>query len=120
MVTIRQYTAVDQFAFQALHSRFCLRLFSFWGPGLCLATSWTVWGSDPDGSKVSLLHTLPDQPWSPHSVLYDGYRGSFSGVKRPGRGVESPSPSTAKCTLSPRLYQHGMLREDHYLNYVLR
>jgi len=34
MVTVRQYTAVDQYAFQALYSTFCLSPFSVWGPGL--------------------------------------------------------------------------------------
>jgi hypothetical protein len=105
MVTIRQHTAVDQYAFQALYSTFCLRLISLWGPGLhsrhSASTGWTVWGSGPDVSKISLFHTLPDQPRSPYSLLYDGYRGCFPGVKRPGHGVDRPSPSTAKYTLFP-------------------
>jgi hypothetical protein len=29
----------------------------------------------------------PARPWDPPSVLYNGYRLSFAGVKRPGRGV---------------------------------
>jgi hypothetical protein len=30
------------------------------------------------------------------SLLYNGYRISFPGVKWPGRGVDHPSPSSAK------------------------
>jgi len=36
----------------------------------------------------------PDRPWSPSNLLYNGYRVSFPGVKRPARGViQSPLPS---------------------------
>ena len=37
----------------------------------------------------------PDRPWGSPSLLYDVYRVSFPGVKRPGRGVDH-SPSSAK------------------------
>ena len=39
----------------------------------------------------------PDRPWGPHSFLYDGYRVSLTGVKRPGRGL------TIDHHLTPRL-----------------
>jgi len=29
-----------------------------------------------------------DWPWGPPKLLYDGYRVSFPGVERPGRGVD--------------------------------
>ena len=34
--------------------------------------------------------TLPDGPWGPPSLLYNGYRVSFVGAKRPGPGVNHP------------------------------
>jgi hypothetical protein len=34
--------------------------------------------------------------WGPTSLLYSRYQFSFSGVKRPGRGVHHPPPSSAK------------------------
>jgi len=37
------------------------------------------WGRD--------FRTRPDRPWGPPSLLYNGYRLSFPGVKRPKRGV---------------------------------
>jgi hypothetical protein len=43
-----------------------------------------------------IFHTRPDQPWGPTSLLYKGYRISFSGVKQPRRGVDHPPPSSAK------------------------
>jgi hypothetical protein len=36
------------------------------------------------------FRTRPDRLWGPPSLLYNGYRVSFPGVKRPGRGVEYP------------------------------
>ena len=43
---------------------------------------WTVWGSNPSGSRFS---ARPDRPWGPPSLLYNGYE-IFPGVKD-GRGV---------------------------------
>jgi hypothetical protein len=45
----------------------------------------TRWGRDfPHTSR---------RPWGPPSFLYNGYR-VFAGVKRPGRGVDHPPPSS--------------------------
>jgi hypothetical protein len=53
------------------------------------------------GDRISVggefFRTRTDRPWGPPSLLYNGYRVSFSGVKRPGRGVDHPPH------LSPRL-----------------
>jgi hypothetical protein len=68
------------------------------GPGIAqsvqrLSTGWTVRGSNPGGGEI--FHTRPVRPWGPPILLYNGYRVSFPGVKRPGRGVDhSPSSST--------------------------
>jgi hypothetical protein len=45
-----------------------------------LATSWTVRGSNFSGDEI--FRTRPDRPWVPPSLLYNGYRVSFPGVKR--------------------------------------
>jgi len=37
-----------------------------------------------------VFRTRPDRPWGPTNLLYNGYRVSFPGVKRPGRGVDLP------------------------------
>jgi hypothetical protein len=38
----------------------------------------------------------PDLPWGPPSLLYNGYRVFPRGLKRPGRGVDHPTPSSAE------------------------
>jgi hypothetical protein len=59
-----------------------------------LATGRTVRGSNPGGGEI--FRTRPDRLWGPPSLLYNGYRLSFPGVKRPGRGVNHPPPSSAE------------------------
>ena len=51
-------------------------------------TGWTVRGSNPGRGEI--FRTSPDRPWGPPRLLYNGYWVSFSGVKRPGRGVDHP------------------------------
>jgi len=53
-----------------------------------------VRGSNPGGGEV--FQTRPDRLWSPPSLLYHGYQVSFLWIKRPGRDVDHPSPSSAK------------------------
>jgi len=67
-----------------------------------LATGWTVRGSNPD--KGEILRTRPDRPWGPSTLLYDGQRVSFPGVKQPRRGVEHPPPPIAEVTERVELY----------------
>jgi hypothetical protein len=50
-------------------------------------------GSNPGGDEI--FRTRPDRPWSPPSLLYNGYR-VIPGVKRKGRGVDHPPPSNAE------------------------
>ena len=47
----------------------------------------------PVGGEI--YRTRPDQPRGPPSFLYSGYRVSFPGVKRPGRGDNHPPSSSA-------------------------
>ena len=61
------------------------------GPGI---ESW--WGRDiPHPSRPAL--------WIP-CLLYNGHRVSFLGVKRPGRGVDHPPPSSAEVKERVDLY----------------
>ena len=50
------------------------------------------------------MRTRPDRPWAPPSLLYSGHRVYFPGVKRPGRGVDHPPPSSAEVTETVELY----------------
>ena len=70
---------------------------AFRRPGL--ATGWTVRGSKFGVGEY--LRTRPDRPWVPPSLLDNGYRVSFPGVKRPERGVDHPPHLAPRLTLWP-------------------
>jgi hypothetical protein len=63
--------------------------------GIATCYGLVVRGSNPGEDEI--FRTSSDQPWSPPSLLYNRYRFFFSGVKRPGRGVDRPP------LLEPRL-----------------
>jgi hypothetical protein len=67
-----------------------------------LATGWRVRVSNPGG--VEIFRTHPDRPRIPPSLLYTGYRFSFPGVKRSGRGVDHPLSSSAGVKERVELY----------------
>ena len=78
------------------------------------ATGWTFRGSNPGGGArfSAPIHTDPGA----HPAFYTMGTGSFPGVKRPGRGVDHPSPSSAEVkervelyVYSPPLYLRGLL-----------
>ena len=53
----------------------------------------TRYGLDGPGIEFrwgEIFPTRSDRAWSPPSLLYNGYCVSFSGVKRPGCGVDHP------------------------------
>jgi hypothetical protein len=52
-----------------------------------------VW--DPVLSRIFSPPRRPDRFWGPHTLLSNGYRGTFPGVKRPGREVHR-SPLTSR------------------------
>ena len=45
-------------------------------------------GSNPGRDEI--FRTRPDQSLGPRSLLHNGYRVSYSGVTRPGCGVDHP------------------------------
>ena len=66
------------------------------GPGQMLqerfATGWTVRGSNPDGCEI--FRTRVNRLWGPRRLLYNEYRVCFPGIKRLGRGINHPPPSS--------------------------
>ena len=46
--------------------------------------------------RSEILRTRPDRTWGPPSPMYNGYRVSLPRVKRLGRGVDHPPPSSAE------------------------
>jgi hypothetical protein len=74
---------------------------------LRLATGWKVQGSNPGGGEI--FRTRPDRTWGPPSLPYNGYGVSLPGVKRPGRGVDHPPPSSAEITERIELYLYSAM-----------
>ena len=75
------------------------------GPGIE-----SLWGGE-------IFRTCPDRLWGPRSLLYNGYRVSLPGVKRPGRGVDHP-PRLKKeysHTSAPPLGLRGLFYGELYL-----
>ena len=75
--------------------------YSIWRP----ATGWTTLGSNLGEDEI--FRTRPDRPWGPPSLLYNGYRVSFEGVKRSGRGVNHPPQCSAEVKERTELYCHS-------------
>ena len=54
-----------------------------------------------------IFSTRPDRSWGPTSLLYNGYRLSYPGVKRPGRGVDHPLPYSSEVKEKVELYLYS-------------
>jgi hypothetical protein len=65
------------------------------------------WSGDriPVGGEI--FCSRPDRPWGPPSLLCNGYRVSFTGVNRPGRGVDHPPSSSARVKERVELYLYS-------------
>jgi hypothetical protein len=61
------------------------------------------------GSRWGRDFSHPSRPAQgpPPSLLYDGYRVSFLGVKRPGRGVDHPPSPSARIKQRVELYLYS-------------
>ena len=79
--------------------RVCLHVCGGWDSSVGIATRYGLGGE--------IFRTRPDWPWGPLSLLYDGYRVSFPGVKWPGRGVDLPPPTSAKVKERVKLYVYS-------------
>jgi hypothetical protein len=69
-----------------------------------IATRYGMGGQGIESRWGEIFCTLSDRPWGPPTPLYDAYRVSFPGVKRPGRGVDHPLPSSAEVKERVELY----------------
>ena len=59
-----------------------------------IAMTWAVRESNPGGFEI--FSTPLDRPWGPHSLLNNGHRVSFPGIKQPRRGVDYPPQFSAE------------------------
>jgi hypothetical protein len=91
-----------------------------YSPGVCLHTLQFLVGRDGavgiatcyglDGPGIEsrwggeIFRTHKDRPWGPISLLYNGCRAFPGRVKRPGRGVDHPPPSSAEVKERVELY----------------
>ena len=62
-----------------------------------------AWGWNLGGGEI--FRTRPD-PWGPPSLLYNSYRVSFPGVRRPGRGVDHPPLSSTEIKERVEIYHY--------------
>ena len=69
-----------------------------------IATRYRMDGPGIESRWGEIFRARPDRPWGPSSLLYSGYRVSFPGVKRPGRGVDHPLPFSAEVKERVELY----------------
>jgi hypothetical protein len=71
------------------------------------ATRYELDGPGTEYRSTRIFRTRPDRFWDPPNLLYNGYRVSFPGVKRPERGVNHPPPSSAE--VKERVELHPLL-----------
>jgi hypothetical protein len=64
-----------------------------------------VQGSNPGEGEIFRTH--PDRLWGPPSLLYNGYRVSFPGLKQAGRGVNHPPSSSSRVKERVELYLYS-------------
>jgi hypothetical protein len=73
----------------------CIR-YRLWGSTVGIAT--VPWAGRPEVRDPAEIVSSPNRPdglWGPPSLLFNGYRGYFPGVKRSGREIDhAPACST--------------------------
>ena len=77
---------------------FCGVLCSKWAGQRSRYSDWLRAGRSGDRIPVGgeIFGTLPDWPWAPPSLLYNGYRVFPGGKERPGRDADSSTLSSAE------------------------
>ena len=67
-------------------------------------------GRSGDGILVGgeIFLTRPNWPWGTRSFLCNAYRVSFPGVKRPGRDLDYPPPSSTEVKERVDLYFYSL------------
>jgi hypothetical protein len=67
----------------------------------------TRYGVDGPGIEFRLGRDFPYRPWGPPRLLYNWYRISVPGVKRPARGIDHPPSSSAEVEERVQLWQYS-------------
>jgi hypothetical protein len=66
------------------------------GSSVGIATDYGLDGPGIESRWGARISARPDRPWSPPSLLYNGYWVFSGGTVRPGRAAENPPPSSAE------------------------
>ena len=61
-----------------------------------IATRYGLNGPAIESRRAEIFRTRPDRPWDPHLASYAVGTRSFSGARRPRRGVDHQLPSSAE------------------------
>ena len=69
-----------------------------------IATPYGLDGPGIESRWGEIFCIRSDRPWGPPGLLYNGYRVSFQGIKRPGRGVDPHHPSSQEREERVELY----------------
>jgi hypothetical protein len=69
-----------------------------------IATRYGLYDLGIESRWGKIFRTCPYRPWGPPRLLYNGYRVSFPAIKRPGRALNHPPPSTAEVKERVQLY----------------
>ena len=65
------------------------------GSSVCIETRYRLDGPEIEFRWGEIFRIRPDWPWVPPSLLYNGHLVS-SGIKRPWRGTDHPTPYSAE------------------------
>ena len=87
-----------------IHRRWYCQLLVGRDSSIDMATRYGLDGQGSNSGAGEVFCTRPDQPWGPLSILYNGYRVPFPGVKRPGGGANHPPPSRTEVKERVKLY----------------
>jgi len=80
----------------------------------------TVRGSGPDrGNRILSSPKCPDRLWGPSSLPLNGYRDSFSGIKRSEREVNHSPSSRAESENEWSHYLHSSGHKRFYFTILL-
>jgi len=62
---------------------------------------------ETENFRGGVSRICPDRSWGPPSLLHNGYRLAFPAIRWPGRGVDSPPPTSAEVKEKLELYVHS-------------
>ena len=64
-------------------------------------------GPGIEARQGDMFRTRPDRPWALPSLLHNGYWVPFGGLKRQGRDIDHPLPSSAEVKERVKLYLYS-------------